>query len=218
MGGERGGLPIVGFDLGNSPAEYGTTAVAGKTVILTTTNGTKALLHARAASQVLVGAFVNLSAVCRAVADHPLVDLLCAGTDGQVTSEDVLLAGAIVERLTRQRVIRVVAGGDRARADACLELGRRLGRSVRHADRGPTRKRRRRRNLIAIGMASDIPLAAEIDRFDIAPRYDTSTGLTRCGSRLPVSGWLPRRWRSKLHGLVLLADVSRGNSRSHGHG
>ncbi len=45
LGGERGGLPIEGFDLGNSPAEYTSQVVAGKTVVLTTTNGTKALLR-----------------------------------------------------------------------------------------------------------------------------------------------------------------------------
>ncbi len=60
LGGERGGVKIEGFDLGNSPSEYPTAAVAGKTVIFTTTNGTRALLHCQQAAEVLLAAFVNL--------------------------------------------------------------------------------------------------------------------------------------------------------------
>ena len=56
VGGERGGLPIAGFDLGNSPAEYTRERVAGKTVVFTTTNGTRAMKRCHAAHRVLVGA------------------------------------------------------------------------------------------------------------------------------------------------------------------
>src|SRR5205823_10380648 len=94
LGGERRGLPIPGFDVGNSPAEYTRQRVGGKTVVFTTTNGTRAMQRCKFASRVLLGAFVNFSAVCRelAVVDH--VALVCAGTDGHVTREDTLLAGA----------------------------------------------------------------------------------------------------------------------------
>ncbi len=102
LGGERRGLKIEGFDLGNSPAEYTSESVGGKDVVLTTTNGTKALSHARQSAQIYVGAFVNLSAVCAKLSESMHVDLLCAGTDGQITREDVLLAGAVVARLTEQ--------------------------------------------------------------------------------------------------------------------
>ena len=63
IGGERGGLPIEGFDLGNSPEQYTPDRVQGKTIIFTTTNGTQALLHAKKAKQILLGAFVNASVV-----------------------------------------------------------------------------------------------------------------------------------------------------------
>src|SRR5258706_13920045 len=68
-GGERGGKQIPGFDLGNSPAEYSRERVAGKTVVFTTTNGTRAMLRCKAARRVLLGAFVNFSAVCRELVD-----------------------------------------------------------------------------------------------------------------------------------------------------
>src|SRR5262245_6050961 len=69
-GGERGGRQITGFELGNSPAEYSREVVAGKTVVFTTTNGTRAMQRCREARRVLVGAFVNFSAVCRELADQ----------------------------------------------------------------------------------------------------------------------------------------------------
>ncbi len=76
LGGERGGVRIEGFDLGNSPAEFTPQAVRGRSVLITTTNGTQALYHARLAKRVIVGAMVNLSAVIASVEDEPRVDIL----------------------------------------------------------------------------------------------------------------------------------------------
>ena len=94
LGGERGGKRIEGFDLGNSPTEYTAEAVGGKSVVFTTTNGTRAMQLCRSANRVLIGAFTNFSAVCRELEREEHVDILCAGTDGQITREDVLFAGS----------------------------------------------------------------------------------------------------------------------------
>src|SRR5262249_25946216 len=64
LGGERDGLRLPGFDLGNSPSEYTAKLCRGNTLVLTTTNGTRALLRAAEADRVLVAGFVNYSAVC----------------------------------------------------------------------------------------------------------------------------------------------------------
>ena len=80
LGGERGGLKIDGFDLGNSPDEYTPQTVAGKTLVFTTTNGTRAMMHCRQAQRVLLGSFVNASAIVDALAADRDVRLLCAGT------------------------------------------------------------------------------------------------------------------------------------------
>src|SRR5439155_27017862 len=64
LGGERGGLACPGFDLGNSPTEYTAKACCGTTVVLTTTNGTRACHRAAEAERVLIAGFVNYSAVC----------------------------------------------------------------------------------------------------------------------------------------------------------
>jgi len=169
LGGERGGLPIPGFDLGNSPRDYTSGHVGGKSVVFTTTNGTRALIHCKAARRVLVGAFVNLSAVCRELLDEPNVILLCAGTNGHVTREDALFAGAVVNELAngRQSVL-----NDQAEiaADAWRSCVRDLtganplGQALR-ASRGG-------RNLIETGQENDIDLAAQIDKFDLVPELD----------------------------------------------
>jgi len=102
LGGERQGRRIDGFDLGNSPAEYTADEVFGRRVFFTTTNGTMALQHTRLAARVLVGALVNLTATVDAAAADDAVHVLCAGTNGHVTREDQLAAGAIAHELLRR--------------------------------------------------------------------------------------------------------------------
>jgi 2-phosphosulfolactate phosphatase len=103
LAGERGGEKVAGFDIGNSPLDFLSGANTGKTLVLTTTNGTRALELARPAAEVVAGAFVNLTAVSdylkRSGRD---VILVCAGWKDKVNMEDTLLAGAIVNRLRRQ--------------------------------------------------------------------------------------------------------------------
>jgi 2-phosphosulfolactate phosphatase len=102
LGGERDGLPVSGFDLGNSPQHYTTERVAGKTLILTTTNGTTAMYAAKKAKAVFAAAFVNAQAVVKRLETEKHIAIICAGTDGAATEEDILLAGCLVSRLTRQ--------------------------------------------------------------------------------------------------------------------
>jgi 2-phosphosulfolactate phosphatase len=95
--GERRCKPIAGFDCGNSPAEYTPERVGGQTLILTTTNGTNAIEMASAAERLIAASFLNLPTVIEFLGGFKLVHLVCSGTDGQVTAEDVLLAGAIID-------------------------------------------------------------------------------------------------------------------------
>ena len=100
LGGERGGKPLPGFDFGNSPAEYAAERVADKTIVFTTTNGTKAMTRCMGSGRILIGAIVNRAAVCRAVAEDERVDIICAGTDGEFSMDDALGAGAMVSQLS----------------------------------------------------------------------------------------------------------------------
>src|SRR5260370_2380608 len=108
LGGERGGAPIEGFDLGNSPGEYTSRVCSGTALVLTTTNGTRALLRAAEAERTLIAAFVNYSAVCEQLR-HDLrpLHIVCAGTEGEPSLEDTLLAGALVEYLSEELKVRL---------------------------------------------------------------------------------------------------------------
>ena len=99
LGGERHGRLIPGFDLDNSPLHFTPQAVSGRKICMTTTNGTQAIAAAQGARRVLLGAFVNARAVAREIAREEDVAILCAGTAGRVSLEDVIAGGAIIERL-----------------------------------------------------------------------------------------------------------------------
>lgn len=175
LGGERGGVKVEGFDLGNSPSEYTPATVADRSIVFTTTNGTAAMKYCQDANEVLIGAFVNLSAICSALAGAENIHFLCAGTAHKITREDVLFAGAAIDLL-------LSAEGDEAlgeslsmndQANLALDAWRTaqehlVGSSL--ADR--IRESRGGQNVLAIGQEADIQIAAELDRFQIVPRLD----------------------------------------------
>ena len=100
--GERDGKIAEGLEHGNSPFEYPTEFIGGKTLVLTTTNGTK-LLHMaidRGAGQIITGSFPNLSAVCDyLLAQNLPVVLACAAWKDKVNIEDLLFAGAVINKV-----------------------------------------------------------------------------------------------------------------------
>lgn len=100
---ERNGEVVEGYDFGNSPFSYSHEKVNGKTIVLTTTNGTKALhLAQKRAHQVVIGSFLNLEALCNwlRVQDKGVL-LLCAGWKDKFNLEDTLFAGAVVKELRK---------------------------------------------------------------------------------------------------------------------
>ncbi|MCS7338666.1 MAG: 2-phosphosulfolactate phosphatase [Verrucomicrobiae bacterium] len=108
LGGERGGLKItaeltggIEFDLGNSPREYVAERVAGKTIVTTTTNGSRAFNACAGARAVYACAFLNLSATARRLASAPPPELLlvCSGTYEEAALEDAAAAGALCNLL-----------------------------------------------------------------------------------------------------------------------
>jgi 2-phosphosulfolactate phosphatase len=108
LAGERDGLRIraaltggIDFDLGNSPREYTADKVQGKTIVMTTTNGTRALRACAGAKAVLIGSFLNLRATYTWLMDHhpPNLILVCSGTFDEPALEDTLAAGAVCERI-----------------------------------------------------------------------------------------------------------------------
>ena len=99
LAGERRGLKVEGFDLGNSPREFTPETVGGKRVVMSTTNGTRALVSVAGAERVLVASFLNLSAVAVACAGAERLAVVCAGREGRFSIEDAVCAGMLLGRL-----------------------------------------------------------------------------------------------------------------------
>jgi 2-phosphosulfolactate phosphatase len=161
LAGERQARPIQGFDLGNSPREYDRRAVAGKTVIMTTTNGTVAMKAAERAAKVYVGAFINAAALCRTLAGANMdIVILCAGTRGRFTLEDALCAGLIADRLEGAAELSDAAIAARAVYRDCrAEL---LARTCQGAHA---------KHLVAIGYGDDIAYCLRHDLYDVVPEF-----------------------------------------------
>jgi 2-phosphosulfolactate phosphatase len=161
LAGERHGRPLPGFDLGNSPGEFSATVCKGCTVVLTTTNGTRALLRAAEADRVLTAAFVNYSAVCEQLRlDARPVHIVCAGMEGAVALEDTLLAGALVDFLCEHAEVTL---NDSARiAWDCFENHGRVLNGALEVGAGGA-------GLKSLGYDEDIRAAADVDKFALVP-------------------------------------------------
>lgn len=100
---ERKGAVVKGFDLGNSPIALSQSAFKGKSIVLTTSNGTKALLKTDGAKEVLIASFLNEQAIVDYLAEkHKNVIFLCAGWKDRFNLEDTVVAGAIGRGLEKK--------------------------------------------------------------------------------------------------------------------
>src|SRR5262245_39002708 len=162
LGGERGGSPPPGFECGNSPAEYTAERVAGRTVVFTTTNGTRALLALAGAKRAGVAGFVNAAAAVRWLArGEGGVLMVCAGESGRFCLEDVTCAGLLVDGLRALRPDAPLSDG--ARASALLWA------HYRHAPGALLEDAAWARVLAARGQGTDLPLCTALDTFDVVP-------------------------------------------------
>ncbi len=164
LGGERHGVLIEGFDLGNSPAEYATPR--GEVLVLTTTNGTRAILQSAAeARTVLVGALVNAQAlVDRALAALPVDGTLavrCAGVRGDVALDDVYVAGVLLARAAERL-------GDDAFATDAARVAMATARAYPDAQ-AALDDSQSRRDLDGTGHEADVARCAALDILSVAP-------------------------------------------------
>jgi 2-phosphosulfolactate phosphatase len=172
LAGERNGFKItpettggIPFDLGNSPREFTSARVAGRAIIMTTTNGTRALHACRGAGQTLVASFANLGAIASHIAFH-LPDqliLVCSGTGEKAALEDTLGAGALLDRLWGHYEDRNTAIPD----DSAL-IAYDLYRSHRTKIAKTVAECQNGRRLLSIPeLADDVPLCLKADRLDV---------------------------------------------------
>ncbi len=187
LAGERRGLPIEGFDLGNSPGDCTPDNCSGKTMVMTTTNGTRAILASLEADRILVSAFVNRKATVEALkVDGRPIHLVCAGTNGQISLEDSMCAGAIAQDLDAwawaesegtvssisieeaENPPETILANDEAEiavslwreTESIIEEGYPLADALSDGKGG--------RRVLSIGLEADLEDAARLDRFPFA--------------------------------------------------
>jgi len=165
LAGERGGVKPEGFHLGNSPLEFTEDRVRGKTVILTTTNGTKAVMMAKECSlEVIAGSIVNASSVateaCKLAEKLNLkLYVLAVGTEGRFSLEDVVGCGKIIELLP--------PGEYDMDEEAIAALG--VARGAEGKIFEEITKSAHARKLLEIGFAEDVRFAAMLDLLNVVP-------------------------------------------------
>lgn len=165
--GERKGVKIEGFDLGNSPAEFTSEQVSGKRLVWTTTNGTAALAAVREAPRILVAALTNLRAVSDALAESEQVVIQCSGRGNRFSIDDALCAGHLVRLLVAGKSAETDPEGPRLNdaARASLALARAVAPSAAFLATTAAG-----RALAEIGMAEDLEICAQVDRHAVVPR------------------------------------------------
>ena len=168
LAGEKNCVRIPGFNLGNSPLEMTETTVRGKTLIVTTSNGSRALLACQGAGAVYLASASNLTAAAERArealaADQPLL-IVCAGRDGAFSLDDAYCAG---------RLASAIFGGTKPRRAlndaglASLDLVRRYGLRWQR----PLAYSRAGRELIRLGFRADVRDAARMDAYPVLPHF-----------------------------------------------
>ncbi len=166
LAGERKSLKIEGFALGNSPREMTPEVVAGKTIVLATTNGTPALVAAQGGDPVLVGAPANFKALAArsraALVERGALVIVCSGRERQFALEDAYTAGRLVKAV--KPGLRKLELNDAAAAALALTAAY---DGWADAFEGTTAARQ----LVEANLGEDVAFAAKQDRFGVVPQY-----------------------------------------------
>jgi 2-phosphosulfolactate phosphatase len=187
LAGERDGLKIgpdltdgLLFDLGNSPREFTPDAVRGRHIVMTTTNGTRALEACSKASIVLASSFLNLRSTVEFLQANPPRHLLavCSGTFEETALEDVLAAGALCDRLG-------TAGLEFRGGDSVLMARRLFQQSQGDLAAAISSSRNGRRLLSRPELGDDVRFCAQLDPFNLVVRLDKD-GWLRANEPAPV--------------------------------
>ena len=174
-GGERKMLPIPGFDLGNSPGEFSAQNIGGCTVIMTTTNGTRALMALQGARDIVVASYVNhsaVSAMLRAASRSNDILIVCAGTEGHFSLEDAACAGRYVRSIMQGNASIMVNDA----AHACALIDGRYGDNISEIFKDSSHGSA----LAAAGYGDDLVACAQLDSHPVVPIYQDRQ-ITRLG-------------------------------------
>jgi 2-phosphosulfolactate phosphatase len=166
LAGEQKMLPITGFDLGNSPQAFTPETVEDKTILITTTNGTRALLGVQGARDIVIASYVNFTAVLTlmkvAAGTNTDIAIVCASEEGSFTLEDAACAGRYVRAIPKRASIEL---NDAAVASVLIEkkYGDNIAKVFKESTHGQA--------LQEAGFGADLAACAEVDSYPVVPIY-----------------------------------------------
>lgn len=161
--GERDGKRVEGFDLGNSPFEYMDEKLKGKKIAFTTTNGTQAIAKSIGAKEIVIGSFLNLTAISKHIrAGNDDVLIVCAGWKGRFNLEDTLFAGALIESLKDHVQLECDA------PQASLHIYDIAKSNMFEFLKNASHVKR----LTNLNILEDIKFCLTVDKYDVVPIYD----------------------------------------------
>jgi 2-phosphosulfolactate phosphatase len=164
LGGERNTKKVAGFALGNSPLEYTPEVVGGKTIILFTTNGSKAVVKAKFSENLFICSFLNL----QAIADHLLkldkdLDILCSGRLSTFSIEDTVCAGRLITALMKSSTDIELSDTARASVSLSKSFGKSLIKLLKESEHGKL--------LLDNGFLEDIKFCSRINTINVIPYF-----------------------------------------------
>lgn len=168
MGGERGGVKIEGYHLGNSPLEYSQEAIADRTIIFNTTNGTGSIRKAKAAKHLVVGCFLNASPVVAFAQEKGLdVVIVCAGWYNRISLEDTLCAGLLLHQLWE--------GQEPPAVTDTAHIAFTQYHHDQHDMQAALRRCNHAQRLSNLGFDADVDYCIQLDALPTLPYYDDNS-------------------------------------------
>jgi len=167
IGGERNTKKIEGFHLGNSPFEYTKETVGGKSIILFTTNGSKAIVKAKFSEHLLICSFNNLPTVAEYLLKlNKDVEIICSGRNGGFSLEDSICAGKLIAEIQKEKEDLDLSDAAKTSVILSKSFGKNLTKALAESEHGKI--------LVENGFEQDIAYCAKIGSIEAIPYYTNS--------------------------------------------
>ena len=164
LAGERNTKKVEGFNLGNSPLEYTSEVVSGKSIILYTTNGSKSIVKAKFSENLFICSFNNLPAVAKQLLVlNKDIEIICAGSNGNFNLEDAVCAGRLISEMDKESADLEISDSGRASLVLNKSFGKNIAKLLKETEHGQL--------LIENGFGADIKECAQFGTTDFIPYY-----------------------------------------------
>jgi 2-phosphosulfolactate phosphatase len=168
LGGERHTKKIEGFSLGNSPCEYTEDIVKNKSIIIYTTNGSKAIVKAKFAKTVICCSFPNLEISAKYLLSLGTdIEIVCSGNNGMFSIEDTVCAGMLINEISKLSGEITLNDGGNAAFILAKQYSKKVLKMLQECDHGKV--------LAENGFGDDLKYAAKLNSIDVIPVFDSSS-------------------------------------------